>query len=318
MAGQDRTGLRRIVPAGSRLVAERALLRLRSLVPTRRPRPVPADGRITLPGSYRLDGDFHTDRSTAILVRADDVTLDLGGHAVSCATHLKQATGIWVRSTRRLTVRNGRITGCTIGIAGDNTSEMTVEGVDFTGIRHIGINRGGRLLVVRRCIFADIGGYEVEPYAVGVNGPGDGSLIEHSEFRRLYRQPGAPAGLAGEGVGIVVSSGNRDCVIRRNWFENGAVAEPTSIAIFVAEGASATIDGNVMIDFPFPIGSMSPVAVTGNVMLMRYEVPRASPFQTVAGSRVTGNTMIGFSDPKTDGIEFAGNLSSRLPPQASA
>lgn len=67
-----------------------------------------------------LDVDLDCTGATGGITVIGPATLDLGGHALRCATEADRATGIVVTG-RRATVRNGSVTGCKAGmeIAGD-------------------------------------------------------------------------------------------------------------------------------------------------------------------------------------------------------
>jgi hypothetical protein len=252
-----------------------------------------------------LARDMRSDRPEVIKVLADDVTIDLQGHAVIGAGSKPDMIGIAAAGTRRVTIRNGRITGCAIGLFGQDAVDLTVEDVDFTNVSYLGINRGGRGLVVRRCMFVELGGYADEPYAVGINGPGQACLIEHNQFRHIYRQTEVSKDMPGEGVGVVISAGDRGCVVRHNWFENAETPEPSSIGIFVSVNADALIENNVILDFPYAVGSQSPVRVVGNLMVMRYFFNRAIAIHMCEGGTFTGNIMVGYETPKTTGLAIA-------------
>lgn len=269
---------------------------------------LPRDGRIFSSGHYILTEGLRTDRKMVISVTCDDVTINLDGNAVEGVGTQVGTIGIDVHGTQRVTICNGRVSGCAIGVRGDGAVDLTVEDVDFTGTLYIGIDCSERGLSVRRSRFAKFAGYEDEAYAIGVNNPGNDSTIEHNQFHHLYRQASVPEDLPGEGVGVVVSAGNRNCMIRHNWFENAEIENPTSIGIFVAKDAAAIIENNVILDFPYAIGAESPVQVIGNLMLIRYHFSKAIALHIAPGSVVRGNTMIGFNMPKVDGLNLAENL----------
>ncbi len=116
---------------------------------------------LTIPGSYRLTGNLHTDdaNKTVILVQSVDVSLDLNGFEISgpanCSGLPAQAcsgvgNGIGIASSGfvQVAVRNGTVRG--MGSSGLSLWEARVEGV-----RSIG-NGGYGILVwfglVRDCV----------------------------------------------------------------------------------------------------------------------------------------------------------------------
>lgn len=98
---------------------------------------------ITFPGSYRLTGDrIRSGAGAAILVDADNVVLDLGGHAVAggplSASIFQQA------GRQRLTVRNGRLAGNTnaaYGILASGTGNR-FENLVFEGTTIAALDTG--------------------------------------------------------------------------------------------------------------------------------------------------------------------------------
>jgi hypothetical protein len=106
---------------------------------------------LSAPGSYRLTGDLVVpdENTTAIAITAPNVTLDLGGFAISgptsCAAFACAPTGVGVGvigSADGSTVRNGRVTG--MGLHGISLlARARVEDVD------VGSNGGSGISVTQ-------------------------------------------------------------------------------------------------------------------------------------------------------------------------
>jgi parallel beta-helix repeat protein len=91
-------------------------------------RPVPGNGTIDQPGSYMLTGDRQAAGGrAAIVVMANDVTLDLNGQSVA------GATGIEIRGANGVSVRNGNITTTGTGIVVMNSNNLRIEGLNIRG-----------------------------------------------------------------------------------------------------------------------------------------------------------------------------------------
>ncbi|WP_425405449.1 right-handed parallel beta-helix repeat-containing protein [Hwanghaeella sp.] len=283
----------------------------------RRKMAVPENGKIYTPGLYVLTGEYRPARDIALVVYCDLVTIDLNGHAIACGSEGSQTVGIKIKNGNRITVRNGKITQCDIGIQSSGASELTIEQIAFDAVHFIGVDYDGNGLVVRNCRFEDIAGYADEAYAIGVNRPGSNSLIEHCVFRNIERQSKATDAMQGEGVGIVVADGDRNCTIRRNWFENLPTDKPVSIGVFVSQRASARIEANTILDIPNAIGAQSPVEVCENVMIMRYKCEGPIAVHLEPGSTLTSNTMLGYTTPKLGGVDARDNrLENAVPSRA--
>lgn len=267
--------------------------------------PVPSNGVISAPGSYTLAGPRTAYSGTVISINANDVDLDLGGQLVRCApANPGSAVTIGVSvSGSHVTVRNGAITGCYAGVSGYGDYGV-ISDVDFTGNTYMGANLNGFGIQIRGSVFQQIGGYNLEAYAVGINGLGTGCRVEQNIFRNIYRQAGVPQSLVGEGVAILLSSSGQDCVIRGNWIANGSPG--ANIAIWLASLTSAYIAENTIVNFSEAIrGDPDQSAVIGNILQMR--VPFAGSYAIAgAGFAAANNTIIGFASALTSGTADAG------------
>ncbi|MBM3783751.1 MAG: hypothetical protein FJW30_05280 [Acidobacteria bacterium] len=91
-------------------------------------RPVPGSGLIDQPGSYFLTGDrFAVGTRAAILITASDVSLDLNGQMLS------GATGLEIRGTNGVTVRNGSISTTGMGVLVMRSNNFRIEGLNIRG-----------------------------------------------------------------------------------------------------------------------------------------------------------------------------------------
>lgn len=212
-------------------------------------------GTIVKPGTYVLPRDCSTGISPALRILASDVILDLDGHGITCSPpDPESAVSIGIEASAgydRVTVRNGSVSGCYMGVqlSGDDN---LIDAVDFTGNAYIGFNGGGRGNVIFDSTFADLGGYTQEAYAIAINGPGSDCLIKGNRFENLYRQTAASPSKAGEGVGVLIRSDQKGCIVTHNRFRNDRPSGPahTSIAAWVATGAAGHFRHNTIIGFP--------------------------------------------------------------------
>ena len=89
--------------------------------------------RIDRPGSYRLRQDIRLKGTgAAIIIGADEVTLDLAGHVLT-GPGGKQGTGIMVDGRRNVSVRNGTLHGFGFGVQVANSVNVKVQGLQITG-----------------------------------------------------------------------------------------------------------------------------------------------------------------------------------------
>lgn len=89
--------------------------------------------RITRPGSYRLRDDINL-RGTgaAVVIAADGVSLDLGGHFLA-GPGGKQGTGILVDGGRNVSVKNGTLHGFGFGVEVRNATNVKIQGLQISG-----------------------------------------------------------------------------------------------------------------------------------------------------------------------------------------
>jgi hypothetical protein len=272
--------------------------------------PLPSNGIIATSGSYYLPGNRTGAGTYNIQIQADDVDLDLNDKIVQYSGENTTTTTAVIAALGRInvTIRNGRIIGGKFGVYANGTNYLTVQDVDFTGSRYIGVAVSATSvgLKVQRCIFAKIAGFTAEAYVVGVNGVGVNGLVELCEFRELYRQAGAPQSLTGEACGVLVSSGATNAVIRNNWFENAELRGERDIAVWVATGASATIAENSITNFGRGIIMPGSGTVADNRLLMRGAEAGSNGIHLVSGA-VADNLVVGYETPISGSPECSGN-----------
>jgi hypothetical protein len=230
---------------------------------------------ITEPGRYRLASDFaHLTKGIEIV--ADDVDLDLGGHVVRCGQSDERrpsavTTGVLVYG-KRVSIHNGAVTGFWRGIHADGADALVVHDVDLSGNTYIGLSVSGTGVRIFGNTFADIGGYRLEAYAVGINALTTKGWIYGNVFRNIYRQENSDPQLMGEGVAVLLGTGARDNFVRNNWIDNDEVRRDT-IGIWGGRGGKARISQNCVTNFRRAIcgGTYvgSPVTVDNNRLLLR-------------------------------------------------
>jgi len=97
---------------------------------------------ITQPGSYYLTGNVSvgTAASSAIVISASNVTLDLNGFTISSSTPIGAGSGVFIDPpSRAVTVRNGRIQGATVYSAPTFTDGGFLGGVSAGASSNTGI-----------------------------------------------------------------------------------------------------------------------------------------------------------------------------------
>jgi parallel beta-helix repeat protein len=112
-----------------------SLVLLGGLVPLRAATPISAPATIDKPGSYVLTRNLRSERVPALVIRADNVTIDLGGHVL--ATHHQVCCVVAASTVTGLRIANGAIVGeraGDVGIDAVTSPELRIENVMFDGL----------------------------------------------------------------------------------------------------------------------------------------------------------------------------------------
>lgn len=138
------------------------------------------------PGFYRLNQDLVCS-DVAIEIVSDDVHLDLGGYSVTC-DQTGDAQGIRVGAVAGVTVRNGTVTACNVGVFLFGTEDSSVRRMLLTG-----------------------NNFDIPP-----DGDASGLLLNGANGNEII---GNTMSGNGHGVSLFDSSGNR--LIKNNSSDNG-------------------------------------------------------------------------------------------------
>ncbi len=122
--------------------------------------------RILSSGAYEFGGDLHFEQSrgTAIVVEADDVTIDLKGSTLSGTADADTlAIGIQGNSRSQVTIMNGRIAGFYFGIdlrapADNSTHTNVISDLILSRNQYFGMRIVGADSEIRQCTIIDTGG----------------------------------------------------------------------------------------------------------------------------------------------------------------
>jgi len=215
------------------------------------PQPVPADGVITAPGVYVLDADRVVDRHPAIVVEADDVTLDLGGHALRYTGEAKAGVfGVVVNGRSNVRITNGAIGGFWFNVHATGTTALCVDHVDFDDIIYIAVNAAkADRLVVEDCTFTNFR-YDVpktgkETYIIAINTGATDGLIARNTFDAQYTA-GDPSTAGMETVFVLFSAkvSQRSVVAHNRMAANVPVNR--SYGVWIATGAQVSLLHNTI------------------------------------------------------------------------
>ena len=227
---------------------------------------------ITAPGIYCLKAS-HASAGNGITINADDVVLDLNGHAISGPA---TATGVLATDRSRVTVRNGTIRGFATGVMLKSTGKSEANIVERLRVDtlFLGIETDGTGFVVRDNLIVG-GGTAVagsaEILGIFVNGGSGGHIHDNqivnldwtrdngSNAIQLFKAPGTsvqrnvisntllPGGVLTIGIMFVAAQGNTAVGNRIYNVEKG-------IEFVVPIGPGLYMDNTVHATIPFTGG----------------------------------------------------------------
>lgn len=171
--------------------------------PARAPLPIPTPSPITILSDTTLTTDLIFE-GDGIIIGADDIVLDLGGHGITgpgkgpwtWPDPALSSVGIKVNGRRGVTIRNGAVGSFASGILIQGSQDIRVEGIT-TSLNHYGIYMGdsGQSRVENSQITANIYGFTM------IRGR-ENQLVGNRAFNNVYSSPG------GYGLCLIASSDN--------------------------------------------------------------------------------------------------------------
>ena len=113
-------------------LAALALAALPLAAQDRAARNVPGTGQISEPGRYILTGNLSTGFNAAIIIAANDVSLDLNGQTLT-GLGGNRGMGIQIMGVSGVRVSNGNLVNFAFGVVVDNSRSVTLEGLQIRG-----------------------------------------------------------------------------------------------------------------------------------------------------------------------------------------
>jgi hypothetical protein len=231
---------------------------------------VPANGVIAKPGRYSLQDDITTDRGTGITIHSDDVTLDLGGHALRYSGEPKAGTfGIASPGRTGVTIVNGTLGGFWFNMHCTQNEKLRIRDIRFDDIPYIAINvADSKDVAISDNSFEnfryDVPKDEKSHYVIGINIGAKDAVITNNRF--MAKPQMAPTDVDIETVFVLFSSNvTKDCLVAKNDMAASGVM-PKSYAIWVATNAQVTIVDNTIRNMLFGVtlGSDASALVCSN------------------------------------------------------
>lgn len=213
--------------------------------------PVPKNGVIAEPGRYCLQQDIQVDRSTGVKIEADDVTIDLGGHAIRYTGVPQEGTfGIVAPDRTGITITNGAIGGFWFNVHCTQNERLRIRDIRFDDIPYIGVNVAqSKDVIICDNMFEnfryDLAKAKDSTYVIGINIGAENVIITNNRFTTSLKS-GKAKDVSVETVFVLFSAEvSKDCIVAKNDMAASEVL-PRSYGVWVATNAEATIvDNNV-------------------------------------------------------------------------
>jgi nitrous oxidase accessory protein NosD len=201
---------------------------------------------IDRPGVYCLARPISTpiEAGVAILIAADDVTLDLAGFTLEgTADTDTKADGIVAEARRNVTVRDGTVRGFLRGVRLASVGGHLVEGVRAHGNFGLGIGVSGHGSIIRRNQVVATGGGKETPVWTGIGAAGPGvRIIDNDVIDTVDPGPG----FAVDAINVFGAHGG---VIEGNRVANQLVP-PHVFGITVFDSSGVLVVNNRIVNFP--------------------------------------------------------------------
>jgi hypothetical protein len=207
---------------------------------------------IETPGCYLLTNDIDYKDGDAIIIKSDDVSLDLGGHILRGSGDVKGTrNGIYANDVQRLTVKNGAIEGFFYGIRvdpGEHAQSVAVEKIEArkNTFRGIVIQAENARVIGNRV--SKTGGTQVyrDSFAAAIEVMGHGCHVEDNRIDGVF-----PVGI-GEGLGISLSHKRDGCIVRNNRITSPPDSNATFGIWVVLPGKETLVEKNHIEGFVIP------------------------------------------------------------------
>jgi len=273
-------------------------------------RTIPENGVITESGLYFLSEDLLVDRNPGLDVRADDVTIDLGGHALRfTGTPKPGINGIVASSRSNLTVRNGSLGGFWYNVHATDSKGLRVNNVKFDDLPYIGINASSaKDMLICDNLFTnfryDIPKGDKDHYIVAINTGAEDAVICNNRFNAQVK-PGTGNTLNVETVFVLFSANvTKNCLVAHNEMEANEVLN-RGYAIWIATDSQAIVTNNRISNMQYSVcmgGAASAIVCFNDFSV---DAPKGGKILETYGVSATGaksfkefdNQFTGFSIP---------------------
>jgi hypothetical protein len=212
--------------------------------------PVPANGIISQPGQYYLLSNLLVSRDTGIRIDANNVTLDLAGHALRYfGTPHVGTFGIVTNGRTNVRITNGSVGGFWFNVHASQNNSLQIDNVSFDDIPYIGVNAAdSHGVVIQDNNFTNFR-YDipksVDPYVIGINIGAENAVITRNNFDAVYTGPD-PNVMSVETVLVLFSANvSQRSIVTRNVMAAN-VPLNRSYGLWVASNAHVTAMHNTI------------------------------------------------------------------------
>lgn len=276
-------------------------------------KPLPVDGVITQPGLYHLENDLAVSRDQGIVINADDVTLDLRGHALRyTGTPRPGVFGIVAGARQNVHITNGSVGGFWFGLHCTQNTGLRIDDVRFDDIPYLAVNVAqSKNVTIRGCTFTNFR-YDIhkekDTYVIGINIGGEDVVISDNTFIADYAGPD-PQQVGMETVFVLFSANvSQRCVVALNEMSANVVL-PRSYGVWVASNAHVTASYNTIRNMKYGICLGSNASgLAGFNHFLADPPPAGTELIDSVGVSASGAKEIGLFNNVFDGLTTDANL----------
>ncbi len=232
--------------------------------------PIFTQTTITQSGSYFLSQDISVSSGTAIVIDADEVSIDFNGHSLFLDSVVD---GISADGQKNLVIENGSIVGGNQALLIQSSTDVTVRNMSITG-SSLGIN----MLVVDSANLSDLNISDSDFEAIHFFDVSDSTVFRVNGSRNE--------------IGIAINDSELISIKHCAFYSNNQ----DGISLFNSD--HNTIDKNV--------SSGNGVTGTGRGLLIN----ATSDNNIYSGNRFAGNATAGVTDNGTGNVDAGGNATS--------
>ncbi|MEZ6191061.1 MAG: hypothetical protein R3C45_07180 [Phycisphaerales bacterium] len=247
------------------------------------------------------------------MIQADDVTLDLRGHALRyTGTPRPGVFGVVAADRRNIHITNGSIGGFWFGLHCTQNQDLRIDDIRFDDIPYLAVNVAqSNGVAIRHCEFTNFR-YDIpkekDTYVIAINIGAEDAVISDNSFIAEFTGPD-PQEVGMETVFVLFSANvSKRCVVTLNEMRANVLL-PRSYGVWVASHAQVAASYNSIRNMKYGICLATEATALAGFNRFRVDAPRdgAQPVDSI-GVSATGAKEVCLFSNEFDGLGTDANL----------